>query len=386
MLWGMSNTTYKSRQRIRVAENLYRKGDDRDAKYKAVIKRDGRLHEKTFETTELAIAKRMLRDFEKEVEEKCAVSSDLTFEQLCERWKDSVRAHMKPKSLKRRESAINAMTPFFGGLKLRQIGREQAQDWSEERGEMSERTYNIEHETIKTLFKYASEHRLKAGTNPIDGISRRKEGKAIVIPPTREEFGTLLDTMNAEPKAKESVFLVQLLAYSGMRVNEARHVQWKHVDFKRDTLLITSGADGNKNHEQREIPLFPALRELLLERGAGKPNEYLVEHDDALTALVSASGKMGIAEGEHFTHHKMRHFFASNALENPEVTFPVLAGWLGHKDGGILAAKTYGHLRKGHSHSVAKFMTFSYRPGAKGQPTPSDESETSARTPRFVLA
>jgi len=362
---GMSNTTIKSKQRVRVAENLYRKGEARDAIYKAVIKRGGRLHERTFDTTDLTIAKRMLRDFEKEVEEKCAVSSDMTFEQLCERWKDSVRTHMKPGSLKRRECAINAVTPFMAGLSLRRIGKEQVEEWSEERGEMSERTYNIEHETIKALFDYAIEHRLKAKPNPIEGVSRRKEGKAVVIPPTRQEFQTLLDAMATEPKAKEAVFLVQFLAYSGMRINEARHVQWRDVNFERETFLITGGDEGNKNGEQREIPLFPALRDLLLERGVGKARDYILINDCAQTALVSASKKMGIPEGEHFTHHKMRHFFASNALENPEVTFPILASWLGHKDGGILAAKTYGHLRKGHSHAVAKFMTFSYKPTPK---------------------
>lgn len=32
---------------------------------------------------------------------------------------------------------------------------------------------------------------------------------------------------------------------------------------------------------------------------------------------------------------------------------------LGHKDGGVLVAKTYGHLRDTHSHEMAKRMTFS---------------------------
>jgi len=30
------------------------------------------------------------------------------------------------------------------------------------------------------------------------------------------------------------------------------------------------------------------------------------------------------------------------------VDFKAIAGWLGHKDGGVLAAKTYGHLRNEH--------------------------------------
>jgi hypothetical protein len=40
------------------------------------------------------------------------------------------------------------------------------------------------------------------------------------------------------------------------------------------------------------------------------------------------------------------------------VDFKAIAGWLGHKDGGVLAAKTYGHLRNEHSAAMAQRMTF----------------------------
>jgi len=53
----------------------------------------------------------------------------------------------------------------------------------------------------------------------------------------------------------------------------------------------------------------------------------------------------------------MRHFFCSNAIE-AGIDFKVIASWLGHKDGGILVAKTYGHLRAEHSAEMAKRMTF----------------------------
>ena len=39
------------------------------------------------------------------------------------------------------------------------------------------------------------------------------------------------------------------------------------------------------------------------------------------------------------------------------IDYKVIAGWLGHKDGGILVAKTYGHLRDTHSFEMAKRMT-----------------------------
>ena len=53
----------------------------------------------------------------------------------------------------------------------------------------------------------------------------------------------------------------------------------------------------------------------------------------------------------------MRHFFCSNAIE-AGCDFKVIAGWLGHKDGGVLVAMTYGHLRSEHSAAMAKRIVF----------------------------
>ena len=48
---------------------------------------------------------------------------------------------------------------------------------------------------------------------------------------------------------------------------------------------------------------------------------------------------------------------ASNAIELG-IDFKVIAAWLGHVDGGVLVARTYGHLRQEHSDLMALKMTF----------------------------
>src|SRR5258707_7753082 len=60
----------------------------------------------------------------------------------------------------------------------------------------------------------------------------------------------------------------------------------------------------------------------------------------------------------HITHHDLRHLFATRCIESG-VDIPTVSRWLGHKDGGALAMKTYGHLRDEHSVSTAKKVTFS---------------------------
>lgn len=44
------------------------------------------------------------------------------------------------------------------------------------------------------------------------------------------------------------------------------------------------------------------------------------------------------------------------------VDVPTVSRWLGHKDGGALAMKVYGHLRNEHSRESAKKVSFSSKP------------------------
>ena len=61
---------------------------------------------------------------------------------------------------------------------------------------------------------------------------------------------------------------------------------------------------------------------------------------------------------ERITHHDLRHLFATRCIESG-VDIPTVARWLGHKDGGALAMRVYGHLRDQHSAAMAQRVTFS---------------------------
>lgn len=50
--------------------------------------------------------------------------------------------------------------------------------------------------------------------------------------------------------------------------------------------------------------------------------------------------------------------FSVGGIREAGIGFKVIAGWVGHKDGGVLVAKTYGHLRDEHSTLMATRMTF----------------------------
>ena len=71
-------------------------------------------------------------------------------------------------------------------------------------------------------------------------------------------------------------------------------------------------------------------------------------------AINRACDVLGIPR---FTHHDLRHLFATRCIESG-VDIPTVSRWLGHKDGGALAMKVYGHLRDQHSTEMAARVTF----------------------------
>jgi integrase len=90
------------------------------------------------------------------------------------------------------------------------------------------------------------------------------------------------------------------------------------------------------------------------EAPAASASSRIIKINDAKKAIRGACRR---AKLPTYTHHSMRHFFASHAVE-AGIDFKVVAEWLGHSDGGFLVAKTYSHLRADHSRQQAERMIF----------------------------
>ena len=85
------------------------------------------------------------------------------------------------------------------------------------------------------------------------------------------------------------------------------------------------------------------------------PSERIIPIASARQVMNSACAK---AKLPRFTHRSLHHYFVSNAVELG-VDFKTISGWVGHKDGGVLVARVYCHLRDTHSFEMAKRITFS---------------------------
>ena len=90
------------------------------------------------------------------------------------------------------------------------------------------------------------------------------------------------------------------------------------------------------------------------ERPNEPPDAKVFHVRECQKALDRACNKVG---ADRITHHDLRHLFATACIE-AGVDIPTVSRWLGHKDGGALAMKTYGHLRREHSIMQAQRVSF----------------------------
>ena len=235
---------------------------------------------------------------------------------------------LKPSTVLRRETCIRNLTPFFKGVTVCHIQPHHCERWLTERGvKMAPQTMVHEIDTMRLIFDYAVRIGLMLA-NPAKDIKRRKIIAKPIEVPTREQFRKLIEAirisdgrLDSQRKAKPGADLVELLAYSGCRIQEATSLTWSNVDLDRNALTITGGEIGTKNHEHRTIPMTDALRSLLLrlrEETNPKPSDKIALIHDAKKCLSTASRRLGYPR---FTHH---HFGISSRRPalNPEWIFP----------------------------------------------------------------
>lgn len=327
--------------------------------YYLFAKRNGKQFSRSLKTTDRALAKRRLNDYLRDLERlEPTEAANLSFEQVADRWLDTSRHTIKDSSHDRRQRSLKAVSPFLSGIPIKNIAARHCEAWLIKRGSnIAAQTFAHELNAMRAVFKYA----LDQGwilRNPAAEIKRRRIISKIPNVPTREQFNRVVATIRAEPRERGGADLVELLAYSGMRLREATALRWRDANFSAGVFTVTGGEVGTKNHEQRTVPISEKMR-LLLEkmkrqRGKVSPDAKVIQVSSAIKCLETSCRKLGFPK---FHHHSLRHYFTTCAVESG-VSIPTIAQWAGHKDGGALLMKRYAHLQQAHSVEQMKRVSF----------------------------
>lgn len=344
---------YEKTTLVSVGENLYRNVSSGTYYFRLI--KDGKQIKRSLQTTDRAIAlqrKKAMLDQVNAMADAKKLTAAILFKDFAEEYLSGF-VHLKESSMRRKRDCVKNLAKTFGSSQLRKITADEIQSWYAKRvKKRSSSTTNKELEVLKAIFEKAVEIGYIL-SNPAKPLKKRKlAGKEIIIP-SREQVGEILAALRGyDIRYHEAANLIEFLGLSGMRISEATEVRWADVDFENNLIRITGGETGTKNCEIRFIPIFPSLKEFLGRIEKRKPAETILLIDSAKKALATVCKHLKYPS---FTHHSLRHYFCSNAIE-AGVDFKTISSWLGHQDGGILVAKTYGHLRQDHSQRMAELM------------------------------
>jgi integrase len=333
---------------------------------------------KSLKTSHFSVAEARLAEFLKEHRERRSngngeVSAKMTF-------RDAAAIHLrnlddnssiKPRTRhywRQRLAALAKSWPRLNETEVRKITQADCKKWATVYAKKASPTnYNNTIALVRHVLAIA----IEAGvlySNPAAVLKRAAiRGKEIALP-SIDKFNALIAEMRAG-HSRDSVNCADFaagLAFTGCRKGEAGQIEWRDVNFETGEIVVRGDAEtGTKNWELRRVPLIPDARALFQRMRSERANEALNAKVFAVRecqkALDRACKKVGT---DRITHHDLRHLFATRCIESG-VDIPTVSRWLGHKDGGALAMKTYGHLRR--EHSIAQAQRVSFAPVATKQ-------------------
>ncbi len=340
-----------------------------NAKYYGRIKVGGKMIRESLNTKVWSKAKLRLHDFVKKHQEGRRFEAP-RFKEAVELFKQDLASNsaLKPQSKQYRLWCLlkleKSWTDLFN-LRLNEITDVACKEWAAKlQKEIACHYYNNVIGTLKQILQTGLKaHKEKTGEkleNPAAELKRTKIKQKELQLPEPEQFRELVAKLRKDsggwgPRIGD---LVEFLAYGGMRIaSEAVWVAWEDIDWQRKEIIVRGHPEtGTKNSDIRRVPIISNMEDLLerLRKQEKEEKGPILKISRCNEALNRVCNEMGI---NRLTHHDMRHLFATRCIESG-VDIPTVAKWMGHKDGGVLALKTYGHLRNEHSQSMAAKVKF----------------------------
>lgn len=277
-----------------------------------------------------------------------------------------VKDAKRPATVAKERTTLNGWVKHLGERRLHQINRSHINSYIAKRqgSGLSARTCNIDVIILRNVLKRAIDDGWiqRLPTENMRPLKVTTEKRALV---TAEEFeGLFQAAMKISKNGQQFCDYFRLMCFCGSRRDETLRLKWGDVDFELEQLTI--GADGlAKNGEVRTVDFNAKLRYHLLDMGSRRapdsdwvfPSPQRGIRDQRAKTfretLMAASLESGVKAG----CHDCRHFFISMCVMSG-IDYMTIARWVGHRDGGILIGKVYGHLSNEHSRLQASRLSF----------------------------
>lgn len=280
---------------------------------------------------------------------------------------DVAAKRRKATTLRYWRQIFTALLKSWPGLEskdVRRVTSAECEEWARQFAKVASSTrFNNTIAGLRHLFEIAVDASI-IYSNPAAKLKRSRVRQKQLTLPTTDQFVRMVEAVRTAGAwcSRDCADFVEGLAVTGIRLRDANELEWRDVDFDAEEIVVRGDPEtGTKNWQVYRVPMIPRARELFSAmralRSDEPPNDKLFRVREAQRALNAACRKVG---APRITHHDLRHFFATVCIESG-VDIPTVSRWLNHKDGGALAMKTYGHLRREHSVAQAKRVRFAER-------------------------
>jgi integrase len=213
---------------------------------------------------------------------------------------------------------------------------------------------------IRQLVNFAKSRRLVVN-DPLAGLRLREPSPSPQPCWTPDEVDQILGEASQPNQAAYTI-----LADTGLRIGELKHLTWDDVDYGNNVLHIRA-KDGwrPKTGDQRTVPMSPRVRSLIEKlphqsmwvltapASAKYPlGDHQISERRLLVALKGIVKKLGLRG--HL--HTFRHAFISRALTSgiPEA---VVRAWVGHVDPDVI--RLYTHIADADSQAAMRRLNAS---------------------------
>jgi integrase len=291
----------------------------------------------------------------------------------------------KASTIKKEETALAMWKKHLGGIRLDKIRPAHVAAMMNKRlaSGMSKRTAKLDVIALRNVLKQARDVDELIQDLPVPpGLNRKLKSttpkRELFTPAELEKLcaAAMAKKEDKTPVTKNGVQFcdyVRLMAYSGARRNEALALRWADVDFQGGKLTIerqAGGEDGKdettKNADGRTVDFNSALKKHLLEMKTRRApdSQWLFpspQRGDKDIHAMSFRESLELARAHvklrQVGFHDLRHHFISYCVMSG-IDYMTIAKWVGHKDGGILIGKVYGHLAETHTKEQAQRVNF----------------------------
>lgn len=278
-----------------------------------------------------------------------------------------VKDAKRPATIAKERGALALWTAHMGETRLDRITKAQINAFIARRqgAGISGRTVNLDVIALRNVLKMAVDdgwlkYLPTQNLRPLKWTARKR---SLV---TAGDIDNLCaKALSSSKNGQRLADYLRLMAYTGARRSEALRLCWRDVDFERGQMTI--GADGlTKNGEARTVDFYPKLEAHLkaMFKRRQPDSQFLFPSSqrgdkDApaktfTESLLLARAAAGLPA---FGFHDCRHFFISFCVMSG-IDYMTIARWVGHKDGGVLIGKVYGHLSNEHAKQQAQRISF----------------------------